>query len=113
MSKYHAKKTIVDGMTFDSRAEARRWEELKLLLAAGRIKNLKRQPRYELQPSYRKNGRTVRKIEYVADFEYVTADGELVVEDVKGQITPVYAIKKKIFEYLHPSITIKETKVRG
>ncbi|MGI6579919.1 MAG: DUF1064 domain-containing protein [Saccharofermentanales bacterium] len=107
--KYNAKKTVIDEITFDSKAEAKRYAELKLLERAGEIKHLKLQPRYLLQESYKKNGKTIRKIEYVADFEYVDMRSKIVViEDVKGVRTPVYKLKKKIFEYKYPNFEITE-----
>lgn len=102
MSKYHNKKTEIDGIVFDSRKEGNRYLELKILEKAGAIKDLKLQPRYELVPKYKINGRAVRKCEYVADFEYFdTHKGEVVVEDVKSAATrtDTYKIKKKLFEY--------------
>lgn len=108
-SKYGAAKTEVDGITFDSRKEARRYAELKILEKAGEIEGLRLQPEYELIPKYRKNGHTVRRTTYRADFEYTEkATGQLVVEDVKGFRTETYRLKKKLLEYLYPEITLTE-----
>ena len=97
-SKYNAKKKVVDGHTFDSKREAERYCELKLFLRAKEIKNLELQPRFLLQDGFvDKQGNKHRKIEYVADFMYVDKSGKTVVEDVKGVLTDVYKIKKKIF----------------
>ena len=82
MNKYHNKKTVVDNIKFDSKLEANRYSELKLLEKAGQIFDLKLQPRFLLQPSFKYKGKTHRKIEYVADFEYIE-NGQVVVEDVK------------------------------
>lgn len=99
-NKYGNIKTEVDGIKFDSKKEANRYQELKLLKSIGKIENLKLQPRYELQPKYRINGRNIRNLEYKADFEYIDKKtGEIITEDVKGMKTPVYKIKKKLFEY--------------
>lgn len=95
--KYNARKTVADGITFDSRKEAARYGELKLMEKAGEIYNLELQPRFLLQDKYKYNGKTVRKLEYVADFRYTDANGATVVEDVKGVKTEAYKIKKKIF----------------
>lgn len=57
------------------------------------------QPRFILQPRYRKNNKTIRSIEYIADFSYIDNKGKRIVEDVKGIKTEVYKLKKKIFEY--------------
>ena len=61
MNKYHAVKTQVDGIIFDSMKEAVRWQELKLLEKAGKIANLERQVPYELIPTQRIGGKTYRK----------------------------------------------------
>ena len=107
--KYGNEKKTVNGHTFDSKAEARRYEQLSLLEKAGVIKNLRLQPEYELIPRFKKGNRTFRKTVYIADFEYVE-DGRKIVEDVKGFATDVYKLKKKLFEYRYPDLTIKEVK---
>ena len=109
MSKYRSKKVVVDGITFDSKKESQRYVELKLLERCGRIKDLELQPKFELQPSFRKNGRTIRAINYVADFTYFDLEKmRIVVEDVKGLRTDVYSIKRKMFEFKYPELTIVE-----
>jgi hypothetical protein len=65
MNKYHAVKTQVDGIIFDSMKEAVRWQELKLLEKAGKIANLERQVPYELIPTQRIGGKTYRKTIYI------------------------------------------------
>lgn len=107
-SKYNNKKTIIDGIVFDSIREARRYQELKLLQKVGKISELELQPRYELIPKYKKNNKTIRKTEYVADFRYKDEKGNIVVEDVKGTKTELYKLKKKLLEYLYKDIEIKE-----
>lgn len=97
-NKYNAKKIKIDGHTFDSKKEAQRYCELKLLLRAGEIRNLVLQPRFLLQDEFfDKNEVKHKKIEYVADFLYIDKEGRNVVEDVKGVLTDVYKIKKKMF----------------
>lgn len=97
-SKYNAKKTVVDDIKFDSKREAERYCELKLLEKAKEIRNLELQPRFLLQNKFKdKQGNTHRKIEYVADFLYIDKDDKAIVEDVKGVLTDVYKIKKKMF----------------
>ena len=103
-SKYNAKKTVVDGIEFDSIREADRYCELKLLEKAKEIRNLKLQPRFLLQDKFKdKQGNTHRKIEYVADFTYVDKDDKKIVEDVKGVLTDVYKLKKKLFLKIYDS----------
>lgn len=70
MNKYRNKKIVIDNIKFDSKLEANRYVELKLLQRAGKIKNLELQPRFLIQEGFKKNGKTFRKIEYVADFMY-------------------------------------------
>lgn len=106
MNKYKNTKIVVDNIKFDSNLEAIRYKELKLLLRAGEISNLELQPRFLLQDSFKKNGRTFRKIEYVADFKYIE-NGKTIVEDVKGIQTDVFKLKYKIFEKVYPDLTLK------
>ncbi|MBO7712375.1 MAG: DUF1064 domain-containing protein [Methanobrevibacter sp.] len=121
-SKYHAQKTVVDGMTFDSKKEAERYAELKVLEKAGEIKSLVLQPsfilipaQYETRERYGKNGQRLkdekicveRQCIYRADFAYIDKDGNKIVEDVKGVKTPEYKIKKKLMLYKY-NIKVKE-----
>lgn len=103
-SKYGAKKTVVDGITFDSMAEAARYGALKIIHAAGLISDLRLQVRYDITV----NGRKVCR--YVADFVYIE-NGKEVVEDVKGMKTPVYNLKKKLMEAVF-GVVILETGLR-
>lgn len=105
-NKYKNKKTIIDGIEFDSKAEAKRFCELRLLEKARKIKDLTLQPCFILQPSFKKNGKTYRKIEYIADFQY-EENGQVIVEDVKGMKTKEFQIKRKLFEYKYPDLEIK------
>lgn len=83
-SKYKAKKTEVDGIKFDSQKEANRYLDLLVLQRAGLIQDLHRQVKFELQPSYKKKGKTIRAIYYIADFAYYdTFKGQKIVEDTK------------------------------
>ena len=110
--KYGNKNAIVDNITFDSLAEARRYGELCLLLKAGAISDLRLQPRYELQRGFTdSSGVKQRAITYVADFAY-NEGGLRVVEDVKGSITKEYAIKKKLFLYRYFDLTFREIKAK-
>ena len=97
-NKYRAEKATVDGKTFDSRREAKRYSELIVLQKAGAIRDLECQKRYRLIPTQRKDGKVVeRPVDYVADFVYIdTATGALVVEDTKGFKTKDYIIKRKL-----------------
>jgi hypothetical protein len=97
MNKYGNKRVVVDGIRFDSKREAARWQELKLLERAGEIKGLERQVEYELIP--KQPGE--RAVKYIADFRYIDHDGKTVVEDTKGVKTPVYILKRKLLLWVH------------
>lgn len=111
-NKYGNRKITVDGVTFDSKKEAARYRELKLLERAGEISNLELQAKYVLIPAQRasssdtykcgpnkgkpKPGKLLEKeCSYIADFSYLR-DGKFVVEDTKGVRTEVYKIKRKL-----------------
>lgn len=101
-NKYGAVRTEVDGVTFDSKAEAKRWQELRWLEDAGEIRDLVRQQRYDLVV----NG--VKVTTYVADFVYFDhATNRRVVEDTKGVKTAVYRLKKQLMKAIY-GITISE-----
>lgn len=119
-SKYGAVKTTVDGIVFDSKAEAARWVVLRAMERAGKIVRLKRQHDFELvtlRTDIRGNvqehectGRVWVVGYYRADFTYdelLAAKTEFVVEDVKGFRTAMYRLKKKHFEAQY-GITIRE-----
>ena len=97
-SKYGAQKTSVDGHRFDSKMESQRYAELALLERSGAISDLKLQPKYVLQEGFCSRGHKIRSITYIADFSYYFK-GQLIVEDVKGERTQVYMLKKKLFLY--------------
>lgn len=98
-SKYGASKTVVDGMPFDSKKEAGRYQELKMMERAGEISDLQLQVPFELVPKNKK----FRAVKYLADFVYKTKAGEQVVEDVKSVATKTttYIIKKKLMFHAH------------
>ena len=111
MSKYGNKKIEIDGIIFDSIKEGTRYKQLRLLERAGLIKDLKLQTTFELQPSFKKNNKTIRAITYKADFDYLTKDNRHIVEDVKSKATEkdkVYRIKRKMLQYKYDNIEFKE-----
>ena len=117
-NKYKNKKVTIDNITFDSKKEARRYEELKLMEKTGLITNLVLQPRYELLKAFKRRGKTHRKIEYIADFKYFDNERQVeVIEDVKGVSTSVFSLKMKLFLYkLDENIVfllIKKNKIIG
>lgn len=108
-SKYKNKKILIDGIEFDSRLEANRYFQLKILEKAKEIKDLRRQVKFELQESYKKNNKRIQAINYVADFVYYDfRKNKTIVEDTKGFKTEIYKLKKKIFEYKYKDLEIIE-----
>lgn len=110
MSKYHNIKTSVDGIVFDSKAEAYRYMELKLLLKAGEITDLILQPKFVLQDRFKDGKKTIGAITYIADFMYQEGDNT-VVEDVKGVETAVFKLKEKLFLFRYPQYVFRKTGV--
>jgi hypothetical protein len=115
-NKYNARKTVVDGITFDSGKEARRYSELKLLERAGEIHGLKLQPKFEFVA----NGRPLltrsegypngRRVKFTPDFQYFRKGFGIVVEDVKSAATKTtaYKLRKAIFENLYYPAKVEE-----
>ena len=107
-NKYSNKKTIIDDIKFDSKREAARYTELKVMEEQGLIKDLVLQPKFVLIDKYKNgDGKNVRALCYVSDFQYFTDYG-VVIEDVKGMKTDVYKLKKKLFERFYKPLTITE-----
>jgi Protein of unknown function (DUF1064) len=104
--KYHNTPTVIDGIRFASKLEAKRYAELRLLERAGEITNLELQPKFPLIVEGVDCGK------YIGDFQYFsrptnTKRGEHVCEDVKGFKTPVYKLKRKLVAALY-KVTIVE-----
>ena len=112
-SKYRNEKVEYDGMTFDSKRERDRYIVLKDAERQGIISDLVCQPKFTLLPAQyheetvqlKTKVKTVRKCDFLAttytgDFQY-TKDGNVVVEDVKGMLTPEYRLKEKMMAYFH------------
>ena len=103
MSKYNARKTVIDGITFDSMREGCRYKQLMLMQKAGVISGLQLQVKYCLIPKQKGE----RAVDYVADFVYTDSKGLEVVEDSKGMRTRDYVIKRKLMLERH-GIRIQE-----
>ena len=91
-NKYNAKKTIYNGIKFDSLFELDCWQYLEKLESEGKIKDLNRQIKFELLPA----NSVYRALNYVADFTFFVGN-RYIVADAKGYITPEFKIKQKIF----------------
>lgn len=101
-TKYKSKAVEIDGHVFQSKIEANYYEHLKWLLEHKEIKSFSLQPRYILLDKFKKNGKTYRKMEYIADFEVHHLDGSIEVVDVKVVETEAFKIKRKLFEHKYP-----------
>lgn len=106
-SKLKNKKTEVDGITFASKREAKRYLELKAMQEAGEVTELQLQVKFPLLPKQRTaEGKAIRAVDYVADFVYMK-DGQKIVEDSKGYRNPqaasyaIFVLKKKMMKYFH------------
>lgn len=95
--KFKAKPTVADGIRFDSKKEAKYYEDLKLRQKAGEVVMFLRQVPFHLPGGVR----------YVVDFQEFRADGTVAFVDVKGMKTSEYIAKKRMVESLYP-ITIEE-----
>lgn len=108
--KYNAKRTIIDGFNFASRKEACYYIYLLIEQKNGRIESFKLQPKFILLPAFKKinpvTGRekSFQALSYVADFEIVHNNGYLEIVDVKGVLTEVFEMKRKIFEAKFPEL---------
>jgi hypothetical protein len=113
-NKYGNHKVTVDGLTFDSKREAKRFLELKILEKAGKISGLQRQKKFLLIPAQyepdiigprggKKKGKLIEhECSYVADFVYFDEEEkDFVIEDTKGVRTPEYVIKRKLLLWLN------------
>lgn len=97
-SKHRAVKTWVDNICFHSKLEAGRYVELKMLQSAGKIRNLSLQPRFRIEI----NGAKI--CDYVSDFMYQEGKdprAPIIVEDVKGQVLPVFRLKWKLVHAIY------------
>lgn len=106
-NKYNAKKVTINEITFDSINESKFYLHCLYLLNQGTITGFDLQQEFELQPAYiNHEGHKIRKISYVADFVLHYPDGKRII-DIKGMETPVFKLKKKMFEYKYQDLTLE------
>ncbi|WP_052327324.1 DUF1064 domain-containing protein [Nosocomiicoccus massiliensis] len=105
--KYNARKIEVDGIRFDSKAEADYYLYLKYLQSINEVRSFYLQPVIKLLPSFKYNGKTIRKMDYRLDFKVEYMDGKVEYIDVKGMATTDAKMKLKIARYLNQDKTIK------
>lgn len=99
--KYNAKKTVVDGISFDSKAEAEYYLHLKHLQAINVVRSFYLQPVINIVPSFKYDGKTVRKMDYKLDFKVEYSDGTVEYVDIKGMATTDAKMKLKLVRYLN------------
>lgn len=113
MTKYHAQKTTVDGITFDSRLEATRYQQLRLLEKADEITALVLQPEFQILRGFINpdTGEKTRSRFYVGDFQYIdNATNKMIVEDTKGMETPEFRLKWDLVKSLYPQYEFRKVK---
>ena len=107
VSKYKAKKTVIDGITFDSKDEGKYYEYLKELKAKGKILNFELQPKFIIIPKFKYKGETERASTYTLDFLIYHLDGTKEYIDVKGFETQQGTLKFKLLKYQNPNFNFK------
>ena len=112
-NKYKNKKTMVDGIKFDSEMESHYYIYLKQLKEIGEVVDFVLQPTYLLQEGFDLNGKRIRPITYKADFKVIYKDGHEEVIDVKGKLTEEFKIKRKMLLYRYRDINFKCVQERG
>lgn len=105
-NKYGARVTRIGSETFDSKAEAEYWLLLLARQQRGEIASIQRQPHFVLQPSTKVRGKTVRAIEYTADFQVEYPDGRREVVDVKGHAARDFSIRVRLFKVKYPDLPL-------
>lgn len=106
MSKYLSHKTVVDGITFDSKDEAKYYEALKIRKYRGEIQNFELQPKFTLVQGFKKNGKTYRAITYTPDFVIYHNDNSEGYIDVKGMTTQQGELRIKLFNHFYRDLKL-------
>lgn len=105
-SKYNNEKVTIDGIVFDSIKEGTYYIWLKDRKKRNEILDFELQPKFVLLPAFEKDGKKYRAITYKADFKIINKDGTIEIVDTKGFETNVFRIKRKLFEYMFPDLTL-------
>ena len=106
MNKYLSHKTVVDGITFDSKDEAKYYEALKIRKYRGEIQNFELQPKFTLVQGFKKNGKTYRAITYTPDFVIYHNDNSEEYIDVKGMTTQQGELRIKLFNHFYRDLKL-------
>ena len=111
MTKYNAQKTVVNGITFASRLESRRYEQLLLLQKADEITGLILQPEFQILHGFvdAETGEKIKSRFYVGDFQYIdNITNKIIVEDTKGMETPEFRLKWSLVKSLYPQYEFRK-----
>lgn len=106
MGKYLSHKTVVDGITFDSKDEAKYYEALKIRKYRGEIENFELQPKFTLVEGFKKDNKTYRAITYTPDFVIYHKDGSEEYVDVKGMTTQQGELRIKLFNHFYRDLKL-------
>ena len=99
--KYNARKTVVDGISFDSKAEAEYYIHLKYLQSINVVRSFYLQPVINIIPNFKYDGKTIRKMDYRLDFKVEYTDGTTEYIDIKGMATTDAKMKLKLARYFN------------
>ncbi len=106
-SKFGAKKCFIDDNKFDSIMEAKFYVYLLGLKKEKKIKSFLIHPKFNLQESFKKDGKTIRAMDYISDYIVTIDKNKEIVFDVKGRETSDFKIKKKLFDFKYRDLTLK------
>lgn len=107
MGKYNNNKTKIGEIIFDSKDEATYYLDLLDMKKNGIVEEIQLQPKFTLVPSFKKYNKTIAAITYKPDFKVVYCDGIIEYIDVKGFETESSILRKKLFDYFYPDLTLK------
>ena len=111
MTKYNAQKTAIDGITFDSKLEAERYTQLRLLEKAGEISMLILQPEFQILRGFinPETGEKIKSKFYIGDFQYIDeANNKIIVEDTKGMETAEFRLKWSLVKSQYPQFEFRK-----
>jgi predicted nucleic-acid-binding Zn-ribbon protein len=105
-TKYQSVECVVDGITFQSRLEGRRYPQLKLMEQSGEIHDLQLQPEFLIQEAVKDpyTHKKLKPIYYTGDFIYVDSKGQKIAEEIKGYMTELFRVKWKLVIPRYPKI---------
>lgn len=112
-SKYNNKKPEAYGRKWDSQMELEYYEYLLQLKEQGRVVDIELQPKFLLQDKYIYKGKTVRKMEYIADFKVIYSDGNIIIWDTKGMVLNDFKLKFKILRFKYNDMDFRLVRSRG